>query len=142
MECEENDPKMFWKLLNDLRNNKKNNSNPITLDKWSSYFNNLHNTVMADNGDTVFQMKITKKLEKLIKVKKEENSCIFDNRFTLNEIENGIKQLKTNKASGLDAISNEMLKVGKQILKPYLCNLFNNIIKNEYYPNVWSDGYI
>jgi hypothetical protein len=31
MECKASNPKMFWKLLNELRNKDKNNSNPIKL---------------------------------------------------------------------------------------------------------------
>jgi hypothetical protein len=66
----------------------------------------------------------------------------LDKEFTCEEIEESIKRLKMKKASGLDSISNEMLKAGKETLKPYICKLFNNIIKSECYPNIWSKGYI
>ena len=110
MECEENNPKVFWKLLNSLRNKKKENHNPIELDKWTSYFNKLHNTPIGDNTDTDFQKKIIKNLEMTISMNKYIEE--FDKNFTFNEIEEGIKHLKMRKASGLDAISNEMLKAG------------------------------
>ena len=66
----------------------------------------------------------------------------MDKPFSFNEIGDGVKHLKKNKACGLDSISNEMIQAGERILTPYLSKLFNNIIKSECYPAIWSKSYI
>ena len=35
-----------------------------------------------------------------------------------------------------------MIKEGNDILRPYICKLFNAILFSEYYPEMWSKGYI
>ena len=67
---------------------------------------------------------------------------ILDKKFTNEEIHEGINKLKINKASGIDSLSNEMIKAGNEILRPYICKLFNAILFSEYYPEMWSIGYI
>ena len=49
-----------------------------------------------------------------------------------------VKQLKNNKASGHDSISNEMSKFADPIILPFLTILFNEIIETKEYPDVWS----
>lgn len=45
---------------------------------------------------------------------------MLDSLFTTEEISNGIKKLKNNKASGLDSISNEIIKASAPIVLPFL----------------------
>ena len=55
------------------------------------------------------------------------------------EISDGIKQLKNNKASSHDSISNEMLKfVAPIIYLPFLTIPFNKRLETKEYPDVWS----
>lgn len=49
----------------------------------------------------------------------------LDNNITIDEIAYAVKKLKHNKSSGLDSISNEMLKSGYNWLSEALCNIFN-----------------
>ena len=49
-----------------------------------------------------------------------------------------IKGLKSNKA-GLDGIRDEMLQVAIDVLKS---KIFNDILLNETFPNLWRNGYI
>ena len=140
MSCEQKDPKTFWKLINDLKGKAKKNINPIELDEWTNYFGKLHNSQIASNIDSNFQKKIIDKLGTIIKSNKHIDT--FDQDFTLEEIKNGVKCLKANKSSGLDAVSNEMFKTGLDILNPAMCTMFNHILHSECYPHIWSSGYI
>ena len=77
-----------------------------------------------------------------VKLNDHNTNAILDKHFTPAEISNGIKLLKMNKAVGLDAISNEMIKCASGTLNSHLCKLFNLVIDSECYPTAWSKGYI
>ena len=49
-----------------------------------------------------------------------------------------LKDLKNNKTTSLDQISNEMLKTGGLILSNSVLFLFNQILKVGFYPNLWK----
>ena len=75
----------------------------------------------------------------------------MDNKITFNfldvvikqsEISKSISKLKNNKASGLDSVSNEMLKSGISTLLPCLHKLFNLVFSSGIYPASWATGYI
>ena len=50
-----------------------------------------------------------------------------------------MKTLKNNTSSGLDRISNEMVKQSTPRLQECLCKLFNIILNNEKYPFQWRE---
>ena len=58
------------------------------------------------------------------------------------EIRLAIKSLKCNKSSGLDHITNEMLKYGQYYLLSPICKLFNSVLKLGIFPKQWSSAYI
>ena len=58
------------------------------------------------------------------------------------EFDNAIGKLKANKAPGIDNILNEVLKLGKDLIKRHLLNLFNRILNTGKYPLLWSSGLI
>ena len=58
--------------------------------------------------------------------------------FTKAELISGLKQLKNNKASSFDQISNEMLKTGGIILIDPMLKLFNEIYSSSFYPSLWK----
>ena len=53
-----------------------------------------------------------------------------------------LKKLKLKKASGLDLISNEMLKFGFDHLKEVILKLFNLILATKSIPSKWGLGLI
>lgn len=53
-----------------------------------------------------------------------------------------IHALKNGKSTGLDCISNEMLKCSELILLPCYVKLFNSILCTGFYPKHWKTGYI
>ena len=57
------------------------------------------------------------------------------------EISNSIGKIK-NEISGLDRVSNKMIKHSQTILLPILHKNFNKYLTYGYYPTSWSSGYI
>ena len=51
-----------------------------------------------------------------------------------------IAQLKTGKSGGEDLLINELFVNAKDILCPYICNLFNFIFKAGVFPEAWTEG--
>ena len=56
------------------------------------------------------------------------------------EVEESLKNLKTNKATGWDQISPRILKLGAHELAAPLSKLFNSVITSGEYPNNWKKG--
>ena len=46
------------------------------------------------------------------------------------------------KSSGLDCISNEMLKYGKSLLLPCILKIFNSVLQLGIYPTEWKMVYL
>ena len=72
----------------------------------------------------------------------KDNHNHLDEPFSLKEIENATKLLKSRKAAGSDRIRNEMLKTGTCYLKPAICKLFNLILKYGFFPSTRCEGVI
>ena len=43
--------------------------------------------------------------------------------------------MKRNKALGMDGITSDIIKLGRQIVLTYLTNIFNNILKTKQIPD-------
>jgi hypothetical protein len=67
---------------------------------------------------------------------------ILDKHFSTNEILHAIKVLKMGKASGCDAISNELIKHASPHISIILCLVFNILLEIEHYPIQWGTGLI
>ena len=66
----------------------------------------------------------------------------LDYPITDEEFEAAINKLKANKSPGIDSILNEVIKIGKDVIKGHLVNLFNRILDTGKYPALWSFGLI
>ena len=62
--------------------------------------------------------------------------------FTSEEIVKGTALLKSQKSSGYDSISNEMIKASPPFSLSFLVALFNKILQTQIYPEEWSRGRI
>ena len=62
--------------------------------------------------------------------------------ITESEILKNVKLLKNNKASGIDNIVNEHIKLTVYLLLPIYCKLFNVILDTGIIPQSWSIGII
>lgn len=131
-----NDPKSYWNLLNTLKSKTEECDN-IDIIEWKSYFTELNRKTSDDLGER--RQTIIKDLAEL-----EKSKCFneLSFRFSENEISKCIKQLKCGKSSGMDSISNEMIKYSQHAMLPSLVKLFNNILLSGMYPQKWCNGYI
>ena len=53
-----------------------------------------------------------------------------------------LTKLKENKSPGFDHILNEVIKIGTDVIKGHLVNLFKRILDTGKYPALWSFGLI
>ena len=75
----------------------------------------------------------------------DETNTLFtelDLPISLEEIKNGINQLKLGKSGGPDHFINEFLIYGKDILSPFLHKIFNSLFDKGYFPTSWSEGFV
>lgn len=134
---EKEDPKTYWNLVNSLKEEQKSSpESSIDSDTWIDYFASL-------NSVNLHHVERVNALNEM--VKNLENNKTFselDSRITIEEIKIAISSLKTNKAAGLDRISNEMIKAAGELIIPYLHKMFNTIFSSGQYPNSWASAYI
>ena len=127
---EKTNPREFWKLIDRFKNdggNPSEKSGNISPEDWTNYFSRLlnNNKVDCTFDDCEFL----------------HFSCtnITDYQIGTYELQSAMKTLKNNTSSGLDRISNEMLKQSTPRLQECLCKLFNIILNNEKYPFQWRE---
>ena len=61
----------------------------------------------------------------------------YTKTITLEELQQAIKNLKNNKAAGLDDIRTEQLKHLGPIALQWLLNMYNHCIEQKTVPNIW-----
>ncbi|MCG8048238.1 MAG: reverse transcriptase family protein [Candidatus Thiodiazotropha endolucinida] len=128
--------KMYWNMLKELSYVKPAN---IALSTFEVYFKSVNNP-----SDPFFSPDedILEFNERYVQ---GEINIIFDElnlKFSENEIIKAIQQLKTGRSGGPDRLINEFFIHGKHVLVPTICNLFNKIFENGYFPEQWAEGYI
>ena len=112
------DPQAYWKLLQKMKDVKKNPCEEFSLKEWEMYFKDLNNPGRNNNSDVESKL--------LEEVEKEVYFNELDFKITEKEVTGCIKKLKTKKAVGLDIISNEMKKYSQHVMLPLLIKMFNN----------------
>ena len=134
----EKDPSKYWDLLNKLKGGKAIDSGEdiIPAEEWVDHFKQL-NTVSSK-----FDSRISEIRELLCSFEKTISFCELDYKISSLEISKSIRSLKNGKSTGLDCISNEMIKCGECVLLPCLVKLFNGILCSGFYPKQWKAGYI
>ena len=71
-----------------------------------------------------------------------KRTCKLDFLITKDEISKCLHALKNRKSSGLDCISNEMLKYEESLLLPGILKIFNSVLQLGIYPTEWKMGYL
>ena len=112
-------PKLFYKMF---KKRKRHDNASLTVDDFKSFFEQLmkSNTEIPGLDSDVDSDEYT--FEEL------------DHDIQIDEVLNEIKKLKTDKATGLDGIMNEIFISCKDILSPVLTKLFNKIMNSGHYP--------
>ena len=135
-ELESNDPKEYWNLVKKIAGSDKGELSHLDPDLFYQHYKDLNNREVISSSQNA---PIFAELESL------EQTPIFnelDNRITEKEVTKSLRLLKNGKASGVDLISNEMLKAGSTILLPVLCKIFNLTLSNGHFPSTWAQGHI
>ena len=73
-----------------------------------------------------------------------QNVCDNDvnQNISMEEVENAVNETVSSKAPGIDGISNAILKNGKTVIVPLLCEIFNKILETGQYPTAWGEAII
>lgn len=132
-------PKEFWEIVEQITEKSVTNQEfPDTfVTKLHNHFEKL-NTQTWDDQDTNPQILL--EIHNLESKKFPPTS--LDDNIKNQEITEAINNLKNNKAAGLDRITNEMIKYGKDIILPLLAKLFNKILTTGIFPTQWTKGYV
>ena len=96
-------PSNFWNLLKQLKTGRKfvsNKEDLAPLDERQDHYMKLLQKQAVCNSFKNVKIKLRNKL----------NLDQLNKPFDLEEMKQGIKRLKTKKASGIDSISSEMIK--------------------------------
>lgn len=128
---QQNNPKAFWNLYDDLCVSSTSSNNPIKPKEWLDHFSTLMNRNITHN-DKHFETTLNNLWDKY---DFSDNELNF--KITHDEIIKAGLKLKNNKAPGIDGIRNEMLKEGIFVLAPALCELFNSIYESGKFPSKW-----
>ena len=131
-----NDGKKFWRLVNELHRMKRT-GNPIDPEVWVEYFTNLNKESDQTKRDSA---KLLEKINELLRTNKTVE--VLDKNITADEVKQSIRELKSNKAHGIDEIQNEMLKASSPALVRLLSKFFNLILNTEETPDNWLLGII
>ena len=104
----------------------------VTSHEWKEYFDKLLNTEQTNN--------FTKS-----DLSSEFSSCAFEclnKHVTAEEVLMVVRTLKTKTSSGVDEISNAILKTSCLVHVDIYVNIFNYILKSGVYPNKWKENLI
>ena len=101
------DPKSYWKLLENLKNEETAITEPpVSASEWIDHFSNL-NTIHERFNGTVQEISSLLQQRETI-----SEFCEIDFGISIKELFDAEMPLKSNKAVGFNSVSNEMLKCG------------------------------
>ena len=120
--------KLFWKLI---KGNKKEKIS-IPLELFKTHFMEL--AVESTNTPT-FNLDQDENLGDL-------DTTVLNRPFNGDEIMKFVKDLKNNKAAGIDEIINEFIKCSIEFMLPLYIKLFNRVLDTGEIPDDWLTGMI
>ena len=110
---------------------KKSDSDSISPDVWRDHFSHLLGPTIENNDQHLNQ-------EEFLKNTIERHNEIFEQPLTKKEILEAIKNLKNNKSTSFDKVSNEMLKASMPVLLEPIFELLTTMLKNSIYSKYWK----
>ena len=119
--------KIFWKYLEklDKLDNQNNHIEKISLDSWKDYFESLY----FENREPVYPPNSI-------------DEGPLDHIITLDELLKASYTLKNGKSTGIDMISNEMLRCILENHPHVLLKLYNSTLQNNIIPSDWITSII
>ena len=126
---EKQNPKMYWRYLNSLRNNKKETMPSASC--FFEYFKNLDTENSTESND-IFEDDFSI----------EDDNEILNSEILEQEILQCVRSLKNGKAAGDDKIINEYIKTTVHIFMPIYLKLFNKVLNSGCIPDEWLQGII
>ena len=128
------DPKSFWKKLKSRKEKPNLNFSNIEL---SHYFSTLLNSedIKGSNESEILAPSTEAMTQNLI----DET---LNRDIILEEVKMMAKRLKSQKASGLDMLSAELLKHANEHFMIVFTKLFNKLLQSGKFPEKWSIGII
>ena len=127
------DPRLFWKILN---GSKKADEIDIPLEDFEAFYRNLN--LKSDDDTDVRNFE-----NDFADLNKNKNlSDILNSPISEKELQTALKNLKNNKACGVDNILNEHIKVSFEKMKNIYLKLFNFILMGGSFPEIWALGQI
>ena len=121
-------PKLYWKLL---QGNKKDSIN-VPLEAFKKHFEELSVEAADTNSIYPFPEFDVRDL----------NTSSLNQPFSEQEIRKFVKNLKNNKAAGIDEIINEYIKSSIDLMLPIYIKLFNRVLDTGEIPEDWLTGMI
>jgi len=140
-----NDSKQTWKTINELRG--KASENPVIREIKSDNQNITDSKEIANTFNEFFTTIATKLASELNDKDcsahfsdfiKPLNSTFSFQTINRQEVEKLLKSSKSNKASGLDGISNKILQISAPFISSHLSDLFNLSIRTGMLPHDWK----
>ena len=107
-------PKLYWKLL---QGNKKD-SIKVPLEAFKKHFEELSVEAADTNSNNPFPEFDVRDL----------NTSSLNQPFSEQEIRKFVKNLKNNKAAGINEIINEYIKSSIDLMLPIYIKLFNRVL--------------
>ena len=136
----ENSPKEYWELFEQLKTlqngSNSDDSNMIDDSDWIQHYTKLLGPKTYDKN------RIDEIQDEIEKFKNVNIVNKMDYEISIEEIQKAVKQLKNNKAVGIDQVKNEMIKASVPVIIKALKNIFNAILTKQYYPSEWKKGII
>ena len=116
---------MSWSLLKQSRQICRTH-NTISADDWVIHFTSL----LYDENASSLNFHIPPTIA--------DDDFDLDLPFTIEEIQNAINNLASNKSPGPDGIPSEFLKYTSHEITPLLLSIFNTIIESGIFPSNWG----
>ena len=110
----------------------------ITHPNWFKHFYGVLNAVNPDSIDPQFLKYVVEALPLL--ETHTELAANLNRPVTAGELNSIMKNTKAGKATFLDDISNDALKLGLPVLEKAILHLFNNVMHVQTFPETWNEG--
>ena len=130
-----NDPRGYMQLIKSMRDGNFDNKTPddtssVSATEWFTHFSRL----LAKPIEPIKK----EFLDQYILNNAKHLKTKLDEKISVTEFEFALKNLKNNKSSSFDQVTNEMLKNCGKIYKGGFLHLFNSIGQTCFYPSSWK----